>query len=78
MSGYMTAWPLYSEIHTICKDLGVHTSVAANLAGVLTVLGCEHVSDIYGMPLERIAPHRGIGPKALMVAESLGAKAVKR
>lgn len=78
MSGYETSWPLYSEIHSVCKDMGVHTSVAANLAAVLTVLGCEHVSDVYGMSLERIAEHRYIGPRALMVARSFGAKAVKR
>lgn len=79
MSGFGTVWPLYAELHALCKDLGVHTSVAQNLASVLTVLGCEHVSDVYGMPLERIAERRGIGPRALMIARSIGAKdAVKR
>ena len=76
MSCFDTAWPLYSEIHAICKDMGVHTSVASHLAGALMVLGCDHVSDVYGIPLERLSHHRGIGPTALMVARSFGAREV--
>lgn len=56
--------------------MGVHTSVASHLAGALLLLGCEHVSDVYDMPLEHIARHSGIGPKALTVARSFGAKDV--
>lgn len=73
MSGFGEAWPLYSEIHALCKELGVHTSIASHLAAVLETLGCEHVSDVYGVPLESIAKRRGIGPRALMIARQLGA-----
>ena len=76
MSGFGAAWPLYCEIHALCKELGVHTNVAAHLAAVLETLGCEHVSDVYGVPLESLEKRRGIGPKALMVARQLGAKVV--
>ena len=74
MSGFGAAWPLYCEIHALCKELGVHTNVAAHLAAVLETLGCEHVSDVYGVPLESIAKRHGIGPRALMVARQLGAR----
>lgn len=74
MSGFRTAWPLYCEIHALCKELGVHTGVASHLAAVLETLGCEHVSDVYGVPLESIAKRHGIGPRALMVARQLGAR----
>lgn len=74
MSGFESAWPLYYEIHTLCKEMGVHTNIAAHLAAVLETLGCEHVSDVYGVPLESIAKRRGIGPRALMVARQLGAR----
>ena len=73
MSGFGAAWPLYCEIHALCKELGVHTGVASHLAAVLETLGCEHVSDVYGVSLDSIAKRRGIGPRALMVARQLGA-----
>lgn len=74
MSEFGTTWPLYCEIHGLCKDLGVHTSVAVHLAAVLETLSCEDLSDVYGLPLESIAKRRGIGPRALMVARQLGAR----
>ena len=73
MGGFGTAWPLYCEIHALCKEMGVHTSVASHLAAVLETLGCERVGDVYGVPIESIAKRRGIGPRALMVARQLGA-----
>ena len=77
MSGFEEVWPLYCEIHGLCKDLGVHTGVASHLAAVLETMGCEHLSDVYGLPLENIAKRHGIGPRALMVARQLGARKEK-
>ena len=74
MSILWEGWPLYRDIHALCKELGVHTSVALNLAAVLETMGCKHMSDVYGVPLESLAKRRGIGPKALMVARQLGAR----
>ena len=67
-------WELYRDLHAVCKDMGVGSSVAANLACALELLCVTSLADMGNVSSGQLMRFRGVGRKSAQVAVALGAR----